>query len=56
MSEENRNELKKELKNISTLYHLENSAEAGTDSSAHKLPSEKTLQDELNDISLLYQL
>lgn len=56
MSEQNKNELQKELKNISTLYHLEEASEAETKKESHKLPSEKTLQDELNDISLLYQL
>lgn len=55
MSEENKKELAKELKHISTLYSLENPSDAEK-KAGHKLPSDKTLQDELNDISRLYQL
>lgn len=57
MSEENKKELTKELKHISTLYNLENPSDANAEKKAgHKLPNDKTLQDELNDISRLYQL
>lgn len=52
MSEEIRNELKKELQNISTLYNLDSEEKKD----AHKTSGEKTLNDELNNISRLYNL
>ena len=47
-----RNELKKELQNISTLYNLDSEEKKD----AHKTSGEKTLNDELNNLSRLYNL
>lgn len=52
MSEEIRNELKKELQNIATLYSFDTEEKKAS----CKASGEKTLKDELNNISRLYNL
>lgn len=55
MSEEIRNELKKELQNIATLYSFELDGNEDEKESS-KASGERTLSDELNNISRLYNM